>query len=105
MAALCLPALLARCGGVLRNYVADSNLRRNVPFPRYTLICCGIFMSYYYYYSRYTEEELLYTLRKLLEIRLWPGTLWAAFQEQPSLVAVEQPRKFKKKSHSFWACC
>jgi len=73
VAALCLPALLARCGGVLRNYVADSKLRRNVPFPRYT------------------EEELLYTLRKLLEIRLWPGTLWAAFQEQPSLVAVEQP--------------
>jgi hypothetical protein len=25
------------------------------------------------------EDELLYVLRKLLELRLWPGTLWSAF--------------------------
>lgn len=73
VAALCLPAFLTRCSGVLNNYVADSKLRGGIPFPRYI------------------EEELLYILRKLHNMRLWPGTLWAAFQDQPSEVAVEQP--------------
>ncbi|KAF8579144.1 hypothetical protein K439DRAFT_1394877 [Ramaria rubella] len=73
VASLCLPALLARCGGVLVHYVADCKLRGNVPFPRFV------------------EEELLYVLRKLVETRLWPGTLWAAFQTRPSEIAVVQP--------------
>ena len=38
------------------------------------------------------EEELLYMLHKLLELRLWPGSLWAALSEAPSKYATEQPR-------------
>lgn len=56
-------------------YVADEALRGNLPFPR----------------AR--EDELLYVLRKLLELRLWSGSLWAALSEQPTAFAVEQPRK------------
>lgn len=56
-------------------YVADEALRGNLPFPR----------------AR--EDELLYVLRKLLELRLWPGSLWAALSEQPTTFAVEQPGK------------
>ncbi|KIJ29792.1 hypothetical protein M422DRAFT_784193 [Sphaerobolus stellatus SS14] len=37
---------------------------------------------------RFIEEELLYILRKLLEMRLWTGTLWATYQEKPSEVAL-----------------
>lgn len=54
-------------------YVADESLRGNVPFPRVR------------------EEELLYVLRKLLELRLWPGTLWAALSDNPTKYAAEQP--------------
>jgi hypothetical protein len=56
-------------------YIADEALRGNLPFPR----------------AR--EDELLYVLRKLLELRLWPGSLWAALSEEPSSFAVEQPGK------------
>ncbi|KAJ7102802.1 hypothetical protein C8R44DRAFT_682224 [Mycena epipterygia] len=73
LAALSLPSLLNRCRMVMMGYVADEALRGNLPFPR----------------AR--EDELLYVLRKLLELRLWPGSLWAALSEQPSAFAVEQP--------------
>ncbi|KAJ7123851.1 hypothetical protein C8R43DRAFT_1098976 [Mycena crocata] len=73
LAALSLPSLLSRCRTVMVGYVADEALRGNLPFPR----------------AR--EDELLYVLRKLLELRLWPGSLWAAMSEQPSTSAVEQP--------------
>ncbi|KAJ7752413.1 hypothetical protein DFH07DRAFT_520905 [Mycena maculata] len=73
LAALSLPALLSRCRTVMVGYVADEALRGNLPFPR----------------AR--EDELLYVLRKLLELRLWPGSLWAALSEQPTAFAVEQP--------------
>jgi len=55
------------------DYVADECLRGNVPFPRVV------------------EEELLYVLRKLLELRLWPGTLWAAQSHNPTQNAIQQP--------------
>lgn len=41
--------------------------------------------------DRYLEEELLYVLRKLLNLQLWPGTLWAALSSSPSQYAVQQP--------------
>ncbi|KAJ6510816.1 hypothetical protein C8R45DRAFT_1207663 [Mycena sanguinolenta] len=73
LAALSLPSLLTRCRTVMVGYVADEALRGNLPFPR----------------AR--EDELLYVLRKLLELRLWPGSFWAALSEEPSSFAVEQP--------------
>jgi len=54
-------------------YVADESLRGNLPFPR----------------AR--EDELLYVLHKLLELRLWPGSMWAALSENPTKSCVEQP--------------
>jgi len=41
---------------------------------------------------RYREEELLYVLRKLLNLQLWSGTFWAALSSSPSQYAVQQPR-------------
>ncbi|KAF9236570.1 hypothetical protein BU15DRAFT_76892 [Melanogaster broomeanus] len=37
------------------------------------------------------EDELLYVLRKLLDLRLWPGTLWAALSDSPSRYCSSQP--------------
>ncbi|CAK5277941.1 unnamed protein product [Mycena citricolor] len=73
LAALSLPALLSRCRRVLTSYVADEKLRGNLPFPRVR------------------EDELLYTLRKLLQLQLWPGSLWAAESDDPTKYAAEQP--------------
>ncbi|KAF8626562.1 hypothetical protein AX15_004804 [Amanita polypyramis BW_CC] len=73
LATLSLPSLLNRCRATLVEYVADESLRGHVPFPRVR------------------EEELLCVLRKLLELRLWPGTLWAALSENPSKYAAKQP--------------
>ena len=44
---------------------------------------------------RFREEELLYVLRKLLNLQLWPGTLWAALSSSPSQHAVEQPCMYR----------
>ena len=41
--------------------------------------------------SRVREDELLYVLRKLLDLRLWTGTLWAAFSDAPSANSVSPP--------------
>ncbi|KAG6888448.1 hypothetical protein C0992_008477 [Termitomyces sp. T32_za158] len=41
--------------------------------------------------NRAREQELLYVLRKLLELELWPGSLWAAVSDKPSQYAIEQP--------------
>lgn len=65
--------MLNRCGATLVNYVADEALRGHVPFPRAV------------------EEELIYVLRKLLELRLWPGTLWATLSSNPTQNAFRQP--------------
>ncbi|PCH34907.1 hypothetical protein WOLCODRAFT_27538 [Wolfiporia cocos MD-104 SS10] len=73
VAALSAPSLLERCRATLVGYVADEALRGNLPFPRVR------------------EEELLYVLQKLLQLRLWPGTLWAALSESPSKYCMEQP--------------
>ncbi|GLB42717.1 putative C-terminal region of Mon2 protein [Lyophyllum shimeji] len=73
LAASSIPSLLNRCRTTLVGYVADESLRGNLPFPR----------------AR--EHELLYVLRKLLELKLWPGSLWAALSETPTQYAVEQP--------------
>ncbi|KZP24026.1 hypothetical protein FIBSPDRAFT_785328 [Athelia psychrophila] len=73
VAALSAPALLNRCQSTLVRYVADEALRGNLPFPR----------------AR--EDELLYVLRKLLELRLWHGTLWAAMSDAPSTHCLQQP--------------
>lgn len=72
---LALPALLERCRFTLVSFVADEALRGNLPFPR----------------AR--EEELLYILRGLLQLRLWPGTLWAALSDSPTTYSSDQPSK------------
>ncbi|KZT30047.1 hypothetical protein NEOLEDRAFT_1153423 [Neolentinus lepideus HHB14362 ss-1] len=73
VAALSLPSLLSRCRMTLIGYIADEALRGHLPFPRVR------------------EEELIYVLRKLLEMKLWPGVLWAAFSESPSKYCVKLP--------------
>ncbi|KAG1769044.1 hypothetical protein EV702DRAFT_707206 [Suillus placidus] len=73
VAALCLPTLLDRCKTTMVSYVADEALRGNMPFPR----------------TR--EDELLYVLRKVLDLQLWSGTLWAALSESPSKFSDSQP--------------
>ncbi|KAG2129622.1 hypothetical protein DEU56DRAFT_741289 [Suillus clintonianus] len=73
VAALCLPTLLDRCKTTMVSYVADEALRGNMPFPR----------------AR--EDELLYVLRKVLDLQLWSGTLWAALSESPSKFSDSQP--------------
>jgi len=72
-AALGLPSLLNRCQTTMVKYVADEALRGNLPFPR----------------AR--EDELLYILRKILELRLWPGTLWASVSDAPTTHCLKQP--------------
>ncbi|KAJ4490805.1 hypothetical protein J3R30DRAFT_3752338 [Lentinula aciculospora] len=73
LAVLSLPSLLKRCQTTMVKYVADEALRGNLPLPR----------------SR--EDELLYVLRKLRELRLWPGSLWAALSDDPTKYSLEQP--------------
>jgi hypothetical protein len=73
VAALCLPTLLDRCKTTMVSYIADESLRGNMPFPR----------------AR--EDELLYVLRKVLDLQLWSGTLWAALSESPSKFSDSQP--------------
>ncbi|KAF7416059.1 hypothetical protein PC9H_002319 [Pleurotus ostreatus] len=73
VAALSLPSLLNRCHASLASYVADEMIRGGLPFPR----------------AR--EEELLYILRKLLDLSLWPASLWAAFAEEPTRCCTETP--------------
>ncbi|KAG2136619.1 uncharacterized protein EDB93DRAFT_1242351 [Suillus bovinus] len=73
VAALSLPALLDRCKTPMVSYVADEAIRGNMPFPRVR------------------EDELLYVLRKIVDLRLWPGTLWAALSESPSKFSDSQP--------------
>ncbi|EAU83566.2 hypothetical protein CC1G_07939 [Coprinopsis cinerea okayama7 len=73
LAALSLPSLLNRCRTTLVSYVADESLRGSLPFPR----------------AR--EEELLYVLRKLHSLRLWPGSLWAAVSDDPTKYSSSQP--------------
>ncbi|KAG1761394.1 hypothetical protein EDD22DRAFT_847776 [Suillus occidentalis] len=73
VAALCLPTLLDRCKTTMMCYVADEALRGNMPF------------------QRAREDELLYVLRKVLDLQLWSGTLWAALSESPSKFSDSQP--------------
>ncbi|KAG7085465.1 hypothetical protein E1B28_003026 [Marasmius oreades] len=73
VAALSLISLLTRCKTTLVGYIADEALRGNLPFPR----------------AR--EDELIYVLRKLLELRLWPGSHWAAVSDDPSGNCLDQP--------------
>ncbi|KAG8863454.1 hypothetical protein FRB96_008194 [Tulasnella sp. 330] len=73
IAALILPNLLDRCHSVLASFVADVKLRGSSPLPRVQ------------------EEELIYVLRKMLELQLWPGSLWAAFSSSPTVHAKQQP--------------
>ncbi|KAL5513923.1 hypothetical protein ACEPAG_2684 [Sanghuangporus baumii] len=73
IAALSLPTLLQRCSTTLLSYLADEKLRGHYPFPR----------------AR--EEELVYILKKVLSLRLWPGVLWAALSSSPSTFCSEQP--------------
>ena len=42
-------------------------------------------------HQRVREDELLYMLQKLLELRLWPGALWATFSDSPTRYSIEQP--------------
>ncbi|ESK90972.1 hypothetical protein Moror_16370 [Moniliophthora roreri MCA 2997] len=73
LAALSLISLLGRCKTTLVGYIADEALRGNLPFPR----------------AR--EDELLYVLRKLLDLKLWSGSHWAALSSDPTGCCIEQP--------------
>ncbi|KAF8656137.1 hypothetical protein AX16_002739 [Volvariella volvacea WC 439] len=73
LAVLNLASLLNRCRSTLLSFIADEALRGNLPFPR----------------AR--EDEVLYVLRKLLELKLWQGSLWAALSDNPTKYATEQP--------------
>jgi len=73
IAALCLPTLLQRCGTTLSTYLADDAIRGSYPLPRVR------------------EEELVHVLGRLLELRLWPGSLWAALSSSPTKHSSEQP--------------
>ena len=87
---MCLPLLLSRCRSTLVGYIADEELRGSLPFQRYALV---LFVNCSCDNDRFRsrEEELLYVLRKLLNLHLWPGTLWAALSSSPSQYAVKQP--------------
>jgi len=53
-----------------------------------------IFYEIFYensYIQRVRENELLYVLKKLKSMRVWPGTLWAALSNDPSKYVNEQP--------------
>ena len=40
---------------------------------------------------RVREEELVYVLKKLFALRLWPSSLWAALSDNPSKYCLERP--------------
>ncbi|PPQ86975.1 hypothetical protein CVT25_009983 [Psilocybe cyanescens] len=74
LAVLSLSSFLNRCKTTLMGYVADESLRGNTPFPR-------------------AQEELLYVLSKILGLRLWSGSLWAALSDKPTEYCINQPGK------------
>lgn len=71
-------------------------------FPGLLSLLLSLLPMYTYFHAtkniandiRAREDELLYVLRKLLELRLWPGTLWAALSESPSTHCLQQPGAF-----------
>ena len=78
-------------------YIADESLRGNLPFPRFVFFSdshsncrLNLFVSIF----RAREEELIYVLRKLLALRLWPGSLWASLSDNPTEHYISQPGKF-----------
>ncbi|KAL1725821.1 guanine nucleotide exchange factor in Golgi transport N-terminal-domain-containing protein, partial [Schizophyllum commune] len=82
LAALSLPSLLDRCRRAMVSFVADEALRGGLPF------------------SRVREEELIYVLRKLFELRLYTGSLWAATSDDPGRYCVTQPDIDTAQLHS-----
>ena len=93
VAALSIPSLLKRCKSTILNFIADEALRGNLPFPRRVKTASQLKASAHTLLFRAREEELLYVLRGLLQLRLWPGTLWAAFSSDPSKYSSDQPRE------------
>ena len=89
MASIRLP-LLSRCRSTLVGYIADEELRGSPPFQRYIFALLADLLRNNNR-PRYREEELLYVLRKLLNLQLWPGALWAAPSPSPSQYAAQQP--------------
>ncbi|KAF8311099.1 hypothetical protein DL93DRAFT_1519713 [Clavulina sp. PMI_390] len=73
VASLALPPLLNRCHNVFTSYIVDEALRGNIPFPRIR------------------EEELLYCLQKLADLRTWSGCLWAALSDDPTAASRSLP--------------
>jgi hypothetical protein len=71
-------------------YIADEELRGSLPFQRYVFML-SVDCQRDNNRPRSREEELLYVLKKLLNLQLWPGTLWAALSSSPSQYAVRQP--------------
>lgn len=93
MAALTLSSLLNRCRTTLVGYVADESLRGNLPFPRFVFVNLEAHRTKdkINYFNRAREEELIYVLRKLLSLRLWPGSLWASLSDNPTEHCISQP--------------
>ena len=55
------------------------------------IISTYVLATLIYVIVRAREHELLYVLRKLLELKLWPGSLWSAVSDDPSKYCIEQP--------------
>ena len=75
-------------------YIADESLRGKLPFPRFFFFFANltIHLTYkYLFFDRAREEELIYVLRKLLGLRLWPGSLWAWLSDNPTEYCISQP--------------
>jgi hypothetical protein len=90
LAALSLPSLLNRCRTTLLAFVADEPLRGSMPFPRFGLCHLPHSDPCISNCNRAREEELLYILVKLLQLRLWPGSLWAALSDDPTQYCTRQ---------------
>ena len=64
--------------GIGRYERVDEWPRGNLPFPRYVHSGFSPLCDWITSWCRAPEEELLYVLYKLLELRLWPESLWAS---------------------------
>lgn len=93
VAALCITSLLTRCRTTLVSYVADEALRGTLPFPRYVpwVLWRESLLTVRH---RMREEEVVYILRKLLDLSTWPGILWAALSDSPTTYSIDQPSMF-----------
>ena len=76
--------------GISRYERVDEWPRGNLPFPRYVHSGFSPLRDWITSWCRAPEEELLYVLYKLLELRLWPESLWASLSTTTLKCATDQ---------------